>query len=280
MSDPMSNEPPQTLKLDPIVQTSAADRWKTEAMRSHATPRLIYMNRGQGRIIIAGQISSYSAHSVIFIPANTMYGYEAGPMVFGAVLNIPNAMASEWPNETVHVRLRDVHAQKEIANLFDNLDRELNSEKPGRTRAAHYHTGILSVFLERQMDVLGPELARFQNDTPAARLVAAFTDLVERDYKSRKGVADYASDLGVTPTHLTRCCNETCGASALALLTDRIMHEARRLLRDTDHPVQNIAANLGFGSAAYFTRSFQSQTGETPSGFRKADGTEPSTEAH
>jgi AraC-like DNA-binding protein len=99
--------------------------------------------------------------------------------------------------------------------------------------------------------------------------VAAYSDLIARDYRKERGVADYANTLGVTATHLTRCCNQTCGKSALALLRDRINYEACVLLRETQTPVNEIAAQLGFASAAYFTRSFASQTGITPSDFRK-----------
>jgi AraC-like DNA-binding protein len=105
--------------------------------------------------------------------------------------------------------------------------------------------------------------------TAAARLVAAYTDLVERDFRTRQGVADYARALGVTPTHLTRCCKLTCNRSALSLLNDRIIYEARLLLRETGEPVQDIARALGFASAAYFTRSFQARAGMTPTKFRQ-----------
>ncbi|PHQ79142.1 MAG: hypothetical protein COB65_13005 [Thalassobium sp.] len=100
-------------------------------------------------------------------------------------------------------------------------------------------------------------------------MVAAYTDLIERDFRRHLGVAQYAAALGVTPTHLTRCCKASCGKSALALLNDRILFEARMMLRQTKVPVRQIAAALGFASAAYFTRSFQAQAGMTPSEFRR-----------
>ncbi|MEZ5912190.1 MAG: helix-turn-helix transcriptional regulator [Paracoccaceae bacterium] len=83
------------------------------------------------------------------------------------------------------------------------------------------------------------------------------------------GVADYASALGVTPTHLTRVCNKTCGRSAHDLLQDRVLFEARRMLAETKLPVKDVSAQLGFASAAYFTRAFQHRTGKTPTQFRR-----------
>jgi len=52
-------------------------RWRTEAMRSHATPRLLFIAKGQGRITIAGLTSGYGPNNLIYLPAHVMYGYEA-----------------------------------------------------------------------------------------------------------------------------------------------------------------------------------------------------------
>lgn len=257
------------LALTPIAQNSAAGRWRTEAMRSHATPRLIFITKGQGRITIAGLTSGYGPNNMIFIPAHTMYGFEVGPTVYGQMLAIPAAMASEWPEEATQLRLRDVGVQKEMTAIVEALERELKSSGQTHSRAAHYHLGLFAVFFERQIDTSQSETFKARAKTSAARLVAAFTDLIERGYRSDHGVAEYATALGVTPTHLTRCCNQTCGKSALAILRDRVHYEACILLRETGTPVNEIATQLGFHSAAYFSRSFAAQTGATPSSFRK-----------
>jgi len=257
------------LALSPIAQNAAAGRWRTEAMRSHASPRLIYISKGQGRLTVAGLTSGYGPNNLIFIPAKVMYGYEVGPSAYGQMLAIPAAMAAEWPETPVHLRLRDVAAQKEIAGLFDNLEREVLSQKTGHSRAAHYHVGLLSVFFQRQIDTRSADPADARARSAAARLVAAYTDLVERDFRSHQGVAAYAAALGVTPTHLTRCCKLTCGRSALALLNDRIIYEARLLLQEGRVPVQPIAQDLGFASPAYFSRAFRARAGLTPSAFRR-----------
>ncbi len=263
------------LNLTAIGYTAQSGRWRTEAMRSHASPRLLFVAKGQGRLTIAGLTSGYGPNNLIYIPAHTMYGYEVGQTVFAQMLTIPRAMAPEWPDEPVHLRLRDVAAQKELAGLFDNLERELKSSRSGHGRAAHYHLGILSVFFERMQGLTPADTDKDRSRTASARLVAAYSDLVERDYRKKTGIAGYAAALGVTPTHLTRCCRQTCGRSALAILNDRVLYEARVLLRESRTPVQDIAKQLGFTSAAYFTRSFQQATGMTPTGFRRGGAPVP-----
>lgn len=236
-------------------------------MRAHETPRLIIVTKGQGRVTIAGRQRGYGPNNLIFVPPRTMYGLETGPTSFGQILSIPSAMAEEWPEEVVHLRLRDVSAMKELTHHLEQLERELSNDQPGAPRAALYMAGLLAVFFDRQLFAHADELEPEPN--PAERLVAAYTDLVERDFQEHLGVAGYAAALGVTPTHLTRCCKQTCGKSALQLLNDRILFEARNLLRNTKQPVSSIASDLGFRSAAYFSRAFQSHTGMTPSAFRE-----------
>ena len=177
-------------------------------------------------------------------------------------------MATEWPVNSVHLRLRDVIAQKELAGQMEALERELKSIQPGHYRAAHYQVGILSIYLKRQVALRPETHTNSRVNAAAAKLVAAYTSLIDCDYHLHAGVADYATNLGVTPTHLARCCKKTCGKSALSLLNDRILFEARKLLRNSKVPVYKIAKDLGFSSAAYFARAFHAHGSLTPSQFR------------
>ena len=163
--------------------------------------------------------------------------------------------------------MRDAAPQNELSGILDNIQREMDAQRPAHQRAARHHLGLLGVWLERQVDVAQAEDSR---PDAARRLVARYTELLERDYASGRSVADYADALGVTPTHLTRVCNQTCARAASELLHDRVLFEARRLLSDTELPVNRIAISLGFTSPAYFTRAFQMRTGKTPTAFRKA----------
>ncbi|SLN16935.1 AraC family transcriptional regulator [Pseudooctadecabacter jejudonensis] len=265
----MFADPQDRLSLTAIAQNAAHGKWRTEAMRSHQTPRLIFVAKGQGRITVAGLTRGFGANNLIFLPPKTMYGFECGPTVYGQMLTIPQAMASEWPLEPVHLRLRDVVAQKDLAVHLDALERELKSTQPGSDRAAHYQLGLLAIYFERQLDAHEDDGPDTRHETASARLVAAYTDLIEHHFRESRGVSDYAAMLGVTPTHLTRCCKQTSGKSALDLLKDRVLFEARLMLRDSSLPVRQVADDLGFGSAAYFTRAFQAKTGQTPTSFRK-----------
>lgn len=254
-------------RLVAIPRLTAGGRWRVEAMRSLSEPCLLWFTKGQGRITLAGQTRGYTAHNAIYIPAGTMHGFEVGPQVFGTAVFFGRGTDFALPTQPLHLRIREVHAQQELNVLLDSAGREIEATTPGHDRAAVHYLGLLSVWLERQAAKAAPETA--QPDA-ARRLVARYTDLMEREFRTGAGVGDLAGALGVTPTHLTRCCRIASGRSALSLLQDRRIFEARRLLSDTDMPVGRIGEALGFTSAAYFTRAFQNMTGKSPTEFRRA----------
>jgi AraC-like DNA-binding protein len=257
------------MRIVPIQRLAAGGRWRTEAMRSYSCPLLLWFTKGQGRITVAGTTRGYGPHNAIFVPQGTMHGFDMLGQVFGQALFLPrDGGGLFWPEEPLHLRLREVRSQAELTGLLDTLERELQGDDPASTRAAQYQTGLVSVFLERHADD-GDPYAAPRPRRSADRLAAAFTALVERDFTRPRPISDYATELGVTPTHLTRACRATCGRGALDLLSDRKLYEARRRLAETAEPVKDIAASLGFASAAYFTRAFRAETGMSPTEFRK-----------
>jgi AraC family transcriptional activator of pobA len=250
-------ETPSMLRITPIARLATGAKWRVEAMRSLREPMLLWFIQGQGRITIAG----------------TMHGFEITQRVQGTAVFFGRDSGLQLPRTPLHFRLRETAPQKEIISILEGIQRELDSGRAGALRAAQHHLGLLSVWLDRQvadMDPLKPD------HTPAAqKLAARYASLLERDFRSNTGVAEYAEALGVTPTHLTRACKASCGRTALALLQDRRLFEARRLLSETRMAVKDVSFSLGFASAGYFTRAFQQHTGQTPSSFRRVKTTGP-----
>lgn len=255
------------LRIVPLARLAAGGRWRIEAMRAISEPLLLWFTRGQGRITVGGVTRGFGAHNAVFIPPGVMHGYETGAQTYGSAIFFGRGCALDLPAQPLHLRVRDVGPQAELSGLIDNIQRELESGRPGADRAAQHHLGLLGVWLERNAEAAQDQVKK---PDAARRLAARYTELLEHEFRSGKGVGDYARALGVTPTHLTRVCNQTCGRSASDLLHDRVIFEARMMLAETRLPIARVAEALGFASAAYFTRAFQHRTGKTPSAFRRA----------
>ena len=267
VSPPLTSQNPSQMRLIAIPRLAAGGRWRVEAMRTLSESCLLWFTKGQGRITVAGVTRGYTAHNAIFIPAGVMHGFEVGPQVFGSAVFFGKDTSVTLPADPLHLRIREVHAQQEVNGVLDMIQREMDSDTPAHDRATRHYLGLLGVWLERQAVRTAPEAVR---PDAARRLVARYTKLMESRFRQGAGVGDLAGELGVTPTHLTRCCRETCGRSAIDLLQDRRIFEACSLLSETKTPVGRVGASLGFTSAAYFTRAFQHHTGLSPSAFRRA----------
>ncbi len=255
----------------PLQRMAQGSRWRTEAMRSHSRPLLYWFTRGQGRITVNGLTRGYGPHNAIFLPPSTMHGFDMMGQVFGTALFFPRNSEFDLPEEPLHLRFREAQLQGEMTLQIDNILRELDGEADDASALAlRHHAGLLGVWLRRQSRQF-PGDGEISDGRAADRLSAAFVSLLERDFRSGKGVADYAADLGVTPTHLSRSCKATCGRPASAIVQDRLHYEARMMLRETRIPIKDVATQLGFRSAAYFTRAFQHNTGHTPSAFRRGN---------
>ncbi|WP_223633111.1 AraC family transcriptional regulator [Rhodobacter sp. TJ_12] len=261
-------EPPSVPRVVPIARLVQGGRWRVEAMRALSEPCLLWFTRGQGRITMGGTTRGYGPFTAVFLPAGVMHAFEIGLQTHGMAVFFGRNTDLALPHAAQHLRIRDTAAQAELTGLIDSVTRELESGRPGAERAASHYLGLLSVVIERQTAALPAEA---RPTPPARKLVARYSALLERDFRSGHTIADYAAQLGVTATHLTRACRANCGRAASELLQERRLYEARRLLAETRVPVKDIAETLGFASPAYFTRSFHAKIGKTPSQFRRGD---------
>ncbi|WP_343688305.1 helix-turn-helix domain-containing protein [Chitinophaga sp.] len=117
-----------------------------------------------------------------------------------------------------------------------------------------------------------PAVAYAPPKNAAGRITQLFLTLLERQFpvdpprftlQFRKA-GDYADQLAVHVNHLNAAVQEVTGKSTTAHINDRIMAEAKSLLKHTDMSVADIAYGLGFEYASYFNNFFRKHAGVTP----------------
>jgi AraC family transcriptional regulator, transcriptional activator of pobA len=81
-------------------------------------------------------------------------------------------------------------------------------------------------------------------------------------------VQDYAALLNKSPKTLANLFAQNQQPSPLAIITNRIALEGRRLLTYTDKTISEIGFELGFEESAHFSRFFKQAVGSTPRDFR------------
>ncbi len=148
---------------------------------------------------------------------------------------------------------------------FSALDLELRRRRDGYREAVLSHLTLLLVELSRlAADVVGDLKLK---DEP---LLAEVFGFIEERYRERISLKDVARAVGLTPGHLTTVVGRKTGRTVVEWIAERRMAEARRLLVETDLPVEEVGRRVGYGDPGYFVRHFRRAHGATPLGWRRA----------
>lgn len=100
-------------------------------------------------------------------------------------------------------------------------------------------------------------------------LLRKFQKLTDLYYGEKRLPREYAEILCITPNHLNALCTQLTGSSAGAIIRNRILLEAKRLLINSENSVSEIAWQLHFKDNSYFSRFFKKYEGLGPDEFRK-----------
>ncbi|WP_299692524.1 AraC family transcriptional regulator [uncultured Tateyamaria sp.] len=260
------------VQITTLAQMTGPQEWRLALAHERAEHLIIWITRGQGRLLMNGTRRGVGTHNAIVIPARTLFSLELGRQGMGQVALVPEGTDVRLPQTPRQLRLRDVAAINEINSLFEAAQREATQARPLAQDALDAHVALISVWVRRQIAM--PDHLPVQMDA-AARLTAAFCEGIVENYAQPMTMADHARALGVTPTHLSRACKASTGRTAAEVLTERTLYAARISLIESKVPIQDIARHLGFGSAAYFTRFIQQHTGKTPTALRQAATSAP-----
>jgi AraC-like DNA-binding protein len=91
-----------------------------------------------------------------------------------------------------------------------------------------------------------------------------------RRYRERVSLKDVARAVSLSPGYLTTVVRCETGRTVQEWIAERRMMEARRLLVETNLPVEEVSRQVCYGDAGYFVRSFRRAHGATPLGWRRA----------
>ncbi|MCS5720349.1 helix-turn-helix domain-containing protein [Herbiconiux sp. CPCC 205763] len=104
-------------------------------------------------------------------------------------------------------------------------------------------------------------------DDPLQRAMNYLSDRLDGSVR----VPDLARLVGVSPSHLSALFHRATGGGVHAHHTALRMARARQLLDTTDATIADVASEVGYDDAFYFSRAFRRHHRMSPSGFRSRD---------
>lgn len=271
-------KPDDWLHWEPIALRGQALDWTIPAHRHDGLHQFQFLERGHAEARLDGQPLTIAAPALLMVAPGCVHAFRYQPGSAGQQVTVPSQQLEQALADAPLLVARLAHTQvlqgaamagesARVAGLCAALAAEFGAAEPGRSEALRAHLVLLATWLLRRCGTVpADEGRRALRDT----LVQRYRALVELHLRRHQPLGFYAQALKVTPDHLSRSCRAVTGLSALDLLHDRLLLEARRLLAHTDAGVAQVAQELGFADPAYFSRFFARQSGLSPQAYRAA----------
>lgn len=260
---------PELIHVERIFDRAHGHAWTIAPHRHPHLHQFLIIQTGAATARIDTQIVPIPAGHALSLPPWTVHGFHFEPYTEGLVISLPVA---EFPT---------LFESGEVSNRLKHWQR-IETPAPLLTTAETLYQSYSSTSFARRTylktlgDLFGLQFAEVQGapapaqDTTADALVLRFEALVRRHFRERLRLEDYARELAVSASHLSRCCKEMTGAPASRFIESVVFREACTHLAYSRQPVAQIGYDLGFQDAAYFSRAFRKHTGMSPGAYRKS----------
>jgi AraC family transcriptional regulator, transcriptional activator of pobA len=264
--------------IEDIHERSARNRWVIKPHRHTHLFQVLCMTSGAMQMRLDDNQHALEGAWAIVLPAGVVHGFEFRPDTKGVVLSLAvNLQGLDAENQMARL-LDDVLASATILRLRRNtteyrqlvqylqlLKQELAHRQEQQALALFALVKLVLVNVRR---LVLRERQQASSPKPGVQLTDKFRQLLEAHYKQHWQTSHYAEALHVSVSTLNRACTDTLGDSAKKLAQLRLHVESKRRLIYTRETLDQIAFDLGFQDAGYFSRVFKAQEAISPKQFR------------
>lgn len=153
-----------------------------------------------------------------------------------------------------------------LKSLMEDCIRYLNSNHKFKKEVVNL---TVSLFYADLIDFIEKnELVKFNFESKIS-LVLAFLKLLPSNFLHHHTISFYATQLKVTPAHLSRVIKETTGKTAGNHIDRLLLMESCWRLASTDMQINEIADILNFADVASFSKFFKRHKGISPLNYRQ-----------
>lgn len=185
---------------------------------------------------------------------------------FYAPKELPSVQVLKKVSSKSHCHLSTARFEK-IEWLLQNVFVEFNQKEDRYKEVVKASLELIFVELVRQSS--HPNKIASDTNLYDQRRLEEFQDLLDKYFDSKKQVSDYADMMALTNFQLNAITKSNLQKTVSALINERIILEAKRLLIASASQVNQVADMLGYDDPSYFIRFFKKQTGLTPDSFRQ-----------
>jgi len=249
-----------------------------EGPHSHNHYEMIWLTSGTGVLYMDMQEYVVDDNTIFCLKPNQAHQFQVQPEMDGFVFSFTDSFTTDeydfgW---TGHASLSQLFAEgrtirieadmeEDVKGIVLKMIKEFQNEYSHKVELLKRYFKIFLIYLSRRAD----QNFASTEQSREAELVKSFMELLDKNFKEKKMVAEYAGQLLVTPNYLNRIVKKITGHSAGHHIRQRVVLEAKRMGRYSGAGMKEIAYDLGFLDSAHFSRFFKTFGGMNFSEFKR-----------
>jgi AraC family transcriptional activator of pobA len=266
------------IHLEPLQDRSKIYAWEIEEHIHTELVQLFLIFSGNGTLYSEKQQVPIHAPCAITVPANVLHGFHFEPHITGHVMTLSVSFYDTlFPNKPELTRQlgqlacisfsdRSEHFA-EFEYWKDKIQQEIFDNAPEKLLALKTYFELL--YLELYRKKFRATTAALLTNNRSLAYFQQFQELIRQHAQDLPNIKTFSHILGITQTHLNRICHTVTGSSALKVVQDFTINEAKKYLLNTSYSIAEVAYFLNFNDPAYFSRLFKKHVGVAPGEFRK-----------
>ncbi len=157
---------------------------------------------------------------------------------------------------------------RKLYAIISQMETEQNDHKLCHMSNTFQSSLLMLLITIIQRECIWPVRTEKVKHSHSYRIYNSFLNEVEQKFMELHAAKDYAKLLGISVSLLGRYTKEHGQCTPLDIITNRIVTEAKRMLRYTPLHIKEVAHALGFKDPSYFHKFFKRYVGLLPSEFR------------
>ncbi len=246
----------------------------------HAELEIIYSVSGKGYLFAGDEVLPLNPGDVAITNSEEVHKVMPDPKQPGSLIVIMfKTMMLEFlssyqdlcqifynPNLKRRISLED-NEREQIRVICESLLSEFESEAPFYKEMISARLVELLVILKR-LFALQKKESKADEDGVGER-VREIIEFVDANLDSKISIDDIAQHIHLSSSHLSSLFKQTTGLTLYSYILSKRLILARKLLVETDKPVEVVAEDCGFNDVSSFIRCFRERVGTTPGQYRR-----------
>jgi AraC family transcriptional activator of pobA len=270
---------PDLLHCELIADRCKLLAWEIKPHRHSDLLQIFYIQTGEASIQLDDSQHIVTPPALLLVAEMCVHGFTFSNDTEGYVLTLAsplvNQLHAQLGSQQNLLKESALYAIAHEKCCFDTLFKQINQEYrdclPSRELLLDSLVTNIIVSTSRLAITTSPP-SNTQQDKGHEHF-SRFSQSLERNFKSHQSIEVYADQFNITAAHLNSLCRRIANQSALQIIHQRLLLEAKRNLIYTAMTISEISNELGFSEPAYFTRFFKRHCDISPKNYRQKSGT-------